>query len=286
MRIASGTGTFWYIENPTERLNYMKSLGFTAADWDLADIKDEIYHDDDAMKTYCQLWREASEATGVELYQTHGPWPTDDTTAESRAEGWRCFHRAVYMCHLAGSPRLVIHPQMPFGWGGVEDPEVAYQVTLDLLRDLMPDCEKYGVTICLENMPFLKQRISTMDRIAEVVRAVDSPYAKICLDTGHVNVFEGADLGEAVRQAGDLLDALHVHDNVEHRDMHRLPWWGNANWDHFIEELAKSGYQGPLTLETSGNLTNGLPMPLRLKANQLAADVARYMADRVEELRK
>ncbi len=285
MKIANSTGSFRYIDDPVARLQHMLSLGYEAADWDLADTKKDFYHDDAAMEEHCRRWREASEATGVELYQTHGPWPTDDTTPETRAEGWRCFHRAVYMCHLAGSPRLVIHPQMPFGWGGVEDPEVAYQVTLDLLLDLMPDCEKYGVTICLENMPFLKQRISTMDRIAEVVRAVGSPYAAICLDTGHVNVFEGADLGEAVRQAGDLLSSLHVHDNVEHRDMHRLPYWGNANWDHFIEALASSGYDGPLTLETTGNMPGNLPAHLRDQAEKLAASVARYLADQIEEKR-
>ncbi len=286
MKIANSTGTFRYLsDDPVVVLSHMKKRGYEAADWDIADTKDPIYHDDTAMEAHCKRWRDASIATGVELYQTHGPWPTDDTTPENRAEGWRCFHRAVYMCHLAGSPRLVIHPQMPFGWGGTEDPEVAYQVTLALLIDLMPDCEKYGVTICLENMPFLKQRISTMDRIAEVVRAVGNAHAAICLDTGHVNVFEGADLGDAVREAGDLLAALHVHDNVEHRDMHRLPYWGNANWEHFVAALADSGYSGPLTLETSGNLSGNLPAEIREPAEALTATVAQYLAEAVEKLR-
>ncbi len=287
MKIANSTGSFSRREtDPTRMFQQMRALGYEAADWDIADTSSALYQDDEAMYRECQRVREGAEAAGVEIYQAHGPWPTDDTTPESREAGWRHFHRAVYLCHLVGCPRLVIHPQMPFGWGGAEDPEVAYRFTLELLRDLMPDCETYNVTVCLENMPFLKQRISTMERIAEVVRAVGNPHAAICLDTGHVNVFENADLGDAVRQAGDLLAALHVHDNREQRDMHLLPWYGTADWEHFIEALAASSYRGPMTLETAGNLSGRLPSPLYEKAARFTADVARHLAARVEERRQ
>ncbi len=287
MKIANSTGYFaGRAADPGRMFRHMRDLGYEAADWDIANTSSALYSDDEAAVRECRRVREGAEAAGVEIYQAHGPWPTDDTTPESREAGWRHFHRAVYLCHLVGCPRLVIHPQMPFGWGGTEDPEVAYQFTLELLRDLMPDCETYGVTVCLENMPFLKQRISTMDRIAEVVRAVGNSHAAICMDTGHVNVFENADLGDAVRQAGDLLAALHVHDNREQRDMHLLPWSGNADWEHFIEALAASSYHGPLTLETPGTIPGGLPLPLYEKAERFSAEVARYLADRVEELRQ
>ncbi len=284
MKIANSTGYFARQEtDPLRMFCRMRDLGYEAADWDIADTASALYLDDDAAERECRRVREGAEAAGVEIYQAHGPWPTDDTTPESRETGWKHFHRAVYLCSLVGCPRLVIHPQMPFGWGGTEDPDVAYRFTLDLLCDLMPDCETYGVTVCLENMPFLKQRISTMDRIAEVVRAVGNPHAAICLDTGHVNVFDNADLGDAVRQAGDLLAALHVHDNRDHRDMHLLPWHGTADWEHFIEALAASPYRGPMTLETAGGIPAGLPLPLREKAERFVADTARYLADRVEQ---
>ena len=51
---------------------------------------------------------------------------------------------------------MVFHPQMPYGWGEEEEPELAKKLTIDLMADLLPVCEKYGVTICLENMPFRK----------------------------------------------------------------------------------------------------------------------------------
>ncbi len=286
MKTANSTNSFPYLqEEPVALFRRMRELGYDAADWDISELQHRIYKSSDAMFDFCRRYREGAEAAGMEIYQAHGPWPTDDRTPESRAVGWEYFHRAIRMCSLAGCHRLVIHPQMPYGWDGTEDPEIAYRLTLDLLLDLMPDCEKYDVIVCMENMPFQNQRISTMERIAEVVQAVGSPYAKICLDTGHANIFDGNDLGETVRQAGELLDSLHVHDNRNHQDLHLLPWWGNADWEHFIEALAASSYTGPLTLETAGGFPDGLPSPVRERTEQLTADAARYLADRVEKLR-
>ena len=282
MKIGNSTGTFGYKGNPQNIFARMKELGYEAADWAIADTKDEIYHNDAVMEAYCLAVKEAAAAAGVELWQAHGPWPTDDKTPESREIEWGYFHRAVYMCYLAGCPRLVIHPQMPYGWGNEEEPELPKKLTVDLIRDLLPDCEKYGVTICLENMPFKGHRISTMDRIVEAIVEVNSPYAAICMDTGHVNVYEGHDLGDTVRLCAPYLQSLHIHDNDGRNDTHALPWWGTANWDGFIAALAEIGYEYPLILECSGNIPGKTPWPVRDLGEQMTASTARYLADQVE----
>ena len=45
------------------------------------------------------------------------------------------------------SKYVVIHPQMPFGWESEPDADFAEELTLNLIRDLLPDCEKYGVGV-------------------------------------------------------------------------------------------------------------------------------------------
>lgn len=285
MKIGNSTGSFWYGGEPEGIFARMMEVGYDAADWGIADIQWDIYHDDKIMEEYCQKVRMGVERTGITLWHAHGPWPTDDKTPETRAEGWRCFHRAVYMCHLAGCPRLVIHPQMPFGWGEEQDADYSEKLTVELLQDLMPDCEKYGVTICLENMPMKAHRISPMPKIVEAVQKVGSDHVGICLDTGHVNVY-GTDLGEMVRCAAPYLQSLHVHDNDGQRDMHQLPFLGTANWESFTKALAEINFQGPMILETAGMLPQTGPMEVRDMYEKFTVSIARYLADQVDVARK
>lgn len=265
----------------------IKALGFDTVDVQLADIQQPWYHDEAEMERICTRVRKAAEAAGLEIFQMHGPWPTCDTTEQSRAEGWDAFHRCVYACHVLGTKHMILHPQMPYGRNAPEtDPDYAEELTVALLRDLLPDCEKYGVILCLENMPFLKQRISTMDRIAQAVKKVNSPYAGICLDTGHVNVFAGRNLGDDVRIAAPYLKTLHVHDNDGKGDRHMLPYLGTADWDSFTTALAEIGYDGSMSLETGGPVSDRMPPHILEKAKPLAFDTARYLADEVERKRK
>lgn len=276
MKIGITSGSFGYL--PLEkRYLRIRELGYDAVDQDLADTNAPYYQNAAAMEEHCKTVRAAVEAAGLEISQVHGPWPTDDTTAENRAETLENMRLAVYGCHCLGSQNLIIHPQMPYGWGREEDADFALSLTVELMKALMPDCEVYGVTLCLENMPMTAHRISTMDRIAEAVTLVDHPNAAICLDTGHVNVF-GHDLGDAVRAAGKYLRTLHVHDNDGKADRHQLPYLGTANWGSFTAALAEAGFDGVMSLETAGAVSRAMPEAVRDAAERLTATTARELA--------
>jgi len=193
-------------------------------------------------------------------------------------------HRAVYGCSLLGAKYLVIHPQMPFGWGSESDADFSEELTIALLRELIPDCEAHGVIVCLENMPMTAHRISPMKNIAEAVAKIDSPYIGICLDTGHSNVFSD-NLGEVVHIAAPWLKVLHVHDNNGHSDQHLLPWLGTADWDAFARALAEVGYDGSLSFETGGPVSGTMPESVRKAAETLTAEAARCIAEAVDSYR-
>lgn len=277
MKIGINNKSFAYLGSEEKQYVRIAALGYQAVDHSLSDTDTDRYRSDDAMKEYALRIRQIAEDTGLEIFQVHGPWPTDDKTAENRAQTLVHMRRAVYGCHVMGAPYLIIHPQMPYGWGAEEDPEFAHRLTVDLLKALMPDCERYGVTICLENMPMTAHRISTMDRIAEAVREVDSPFCAICLDTGHTNVF-GRDSGEDVCIAGDLLKTLHIHDNDGHADRHLLPWLGCTDWNSFTDALGKSGFDGVISLETAGARSPSMPDTVLDTAEKLTAETARALA--------
>jgi len=283
MKVGNTTGYFWYGETADGIYGRMAEIGYEAADQSMCDIKDPIFHDDGALKAFCTANKTAAAVHGITINQLHGPWPTYDTEAEGRAEGWRCFHRAVLACHMMEIPYMVFHPQMPYGWGVEAEPELAKKLTVDLMCDLLPDCEKYGVTICLENMPFRGHRISTMERIVEVLQIVNSPMAGICFDTGHSLVFDH-DLGDMARLAAPYLKCLHVHDNDGTRDGHKLPYSseGKGNWAHFVQALSEIGYRGVLSLECMGDIPD-VPLALRKSYEQVTYMTGRYLADQIDK---
>lgn len=279
MKIGITSGSFSYL--PLEkRYLRIRELGYDAVDQDLADTKAPCYQNASAMEEHCKAVRAAVESAGLEISQVHGPWPTDDTTAENRAETLGHMRLAVYGCHCLGSSYLIIHPQMPYGWGREEDADFALSLTVDLMKALMPDCERYGVVLCLENMPMTAHRLSPMDRIAEAVAMVNHPNAGICFDTGHTNVF-GHDLGDAVRTAGSSLYTLHVHDNDGKADRHQLPYLGTSAWSSFTSALAETGFDGVLSLETAGPVSGSMPEAVRNAAELLTVTVAKALAEQI-----
>ncbi len=281
MKIGISAGSFRYLASKEGEYARIRELGYQTVDEYLSATDSPCYAGRQAMSEYCQSVRKIAEAFGIEISQVHGPWPTDDTTEEKRAETLKNMRLAVYGCAQMGAKHLVIHPQMPYGWAGEESADFAEELTIQLLQNLIPDCAQYGVIVCLENMPMTAHRISPMAKIAEVVAKIDSPYIGICLDTGHSNVY-GHDLGEMVRIAAPWLKVLHVHDNDGSRDAHLLPYLGTADWDSFAKALAEVGFEGSLSLETTGPVSPSMPMEIRKQAECLTADTARYLAGLVD----
>lgn len=285
MKIGICSNAANYLPTWDERFVHLKALGYETIDHGLSDIKQAWYKDVVAMEAHCKEVRTAAEKHGLEISQVHGPWPTDDTTEEGRKIGWDCMHRAVYACHLLGAKHLVIHPQMPFGWDGGEDEDAAEQMTVDLMKDLMPDCEKYGVILCLENMPFKKQRISAMKYIVRAVEKVSSPYAGICLDTGHCNYLKD-NIAENVHLAAPYLKVLHVHDNKTFADSHLLPLLGNLDWTTFTKALADVGFDGSISLET-GSVNAAKMSPAVIKAfESFVVETVKQLRDMVENAKQ
>lgn len=281
MKIGISCDSLYYLPTVEEKFARVNELGYDAIDYDLTDVNQTYYKDDALMEEHCKKVRAAAEKYDIEIFQIHGPWPTDDTTEESRKIVWEYMHRAVYACHLLNCKYMVIHPQMPYGWYEEPDSDYAENVTLDLIRDLLPDCEKYGVVVCLENMPFRNQRISPMKNIVAAIEKINSPFAGICFDTGHCNYLHD-DVSENIRLAAPYLKVLHVHDNKTDADSHDIPSFGSIDWKAFAKALAESGYDGVLSLETVGIRYGSDSEPLVKAYDKLMAEVAKELARMVE----
>ena len=85
--------------------------------------------------------------------------------------------------------------------------------------------------------------MNTCDEAIAYVEAVDSPNAKILLDTFHMNIEEDF-IGEAIQKAGDKLGHFHIGEN------NRMPpGYGHIPWTEVGAALRKINYQGYVVME-------------------------------------
>ena len=191
------------------------------------------------------------KAEGITVSQTHGPWrfPMRDETEEDRAERFEKMAKSIRGTAMLGCRHMVIHNIMPQGHKDT-DPAYVKEINREFFGRLCQVAKEYDVVIDLENMPFLKQCLAKPEDTLAFIKSMDTPYMRMCLDTGHCLVW-GIPLGDAVRTIGkEYLSTLHVHDNDGARDLHWLPGTGVGKWEDFTVALQEIGFEGTLSLET------------------------------------
>ncbi len=192
----------------------------------------------------------AIDAEELEVSQLHGPWrwPAQDDSPEKREKWLSLCERAIWASSMLGCKHFVIHPLMPFG-DAEPDPVLVRDLNRAFFKTLCILGETYGVVICVENMPFGEQSLARVAPMLEFVKEIDSPWLRVCLDTGHCACLGGSP-AEAVRLLGkDYLAVLHVHDNDGEKDRHWDPGLGVIDWEAFMDALVEIGFEGTVSLE-------------------------------------
>ena len=151
------------------------------------------------------------------------------------------------------------------------------------LDELLPVAEKYGITICLEN---LVRPLSTADDLISYMKKYDSPNLGVCLDVGHANLKEkGRDIpqsevpplwqsiGREVYWEENIAEKLqpyivncHVHDNRGAADDHDLPGTGSVEWKRIVPVLLAAPRLRNIQSEV---LTSRRSIPVRVVCENL-----------------
>jgi sugar phosphate isomerase/epimerase len=123
-------------------------------------------------------------------------------------------------------------------------PEQDCEVLLDGLAELGAHAEQAGAVLLFEPLNrYEDHMVNTVARAAELVRATGSPAVRILADTYHMNIEED-DVCAALRDAGDLLGAVHVSDSNRHQ-----PGTGHVPFAAIVETLRELGFDGVLSVE-------------------------------------
>ena len=263
-------------------LEMLKSCGVDCVDTQIfVDTDTELFKfsDADFEKSVIE-YKNKIQGAGLEIYQSHGPWrfPPMDSTPEERDERFAVMEKSLYGCRLLESPRMVIHPLMPFGMDDTGKEQEMWDINIDFYSRLCKVAEREKVIICFENMPMPKLSLASSADTLRFVKAIDSPYFKVCLDTGHSEIC-GVPAGEAVSIIGkEYLETLHIHDNDGRMDWHWLPYMGVTDWEKFRNALKSIDFEGCVSLET--DIRNGDKMPEEIFEHQRKslAMIAQHLA--------
>lgn len=202
----------------------------------------------------------AQKKYGIRPAQMHAPYPSyrldcpafdDYVTA--------MYSRMIEFCHEVGIPYLVIHGISRL-FSVKMSAERAEEMNWRLYSSLIPALQKTDVTVCLENL-FTRDpgggiyvgAHSDPVAAAETIDRLNALAGKecfgFCLDTGHLNLLR-LDFRSFIPALGSRIKCLHLNDNDQCEDRHRVPYNGNAPWENFYEEMQKIGYRGTVNFET------------------------------------
>lgn len=189
--------------------------------------------------------------------------------------------REIYEAHLAFAPKMgarVVGTETPPAQGLELDPQsdAALELFIDRVRPLAEYAGEVGATLAIE--PVVDHIVSTPERMARVLDALNSDNVKVILDTvnlltrdNYMNV--DAIVDECVARFGDKISVLHMKDfRVDHgqyRVVSMACGTGIMNFDRLLR-LA---------------MARDLPMTLEDTNPENAEAARRFLVKRMEALK-
>ncbi|HHW23881.1 MAG TPA: sugar phosphate isomerase/epimerase family protein [Bacillota bacterium] len=282
MEISTQTDVMFRRFGEAEAIKIFAEAGWDALDYSMFDINPatSVLTRGD-FREYARLLRETAEKHGLRFNQAHAPFPSyRHDNEEYNATIFELIVRSMEIAGILGAETIIVHP---ITHGQTYDERKA--INMAFYSRLLPYCEKFGVTIAVENMfswgdgHAMPAVCSTEAEFVDYIDSLDPQYFCACLDIGHAEL-RGAGAFSAVSMiralGGKRLRALHVHDNDRFSDLHTLPFTRSLRWKEIVGALAEIGYSGVFTFEAD-NFIAGFPPELSAEASKLMAAVGRYL---------
>ena len=149
--------------------------------------------------------------------------------------------QAIGLCRRYGVNRMVAHsgflPRVYFPQWYVSQAAAFFRELLEKADD---DFE-----LLIENVLEPEAALLT-----QIVRGVDDPRLRICLDLGHANTFASKEPPEAwLRACAPFLSHVHLHNNEGGRDLHAALMDGKMDCAALLRLLAQLAPEATCTLE-------------------------------------
>jgi D-psicose/D-tagatose/L-ribulose 3-epimerase len=122
--------------------------------------------------------------------------------------------------------------------------EKEYEWSAEVLRAAGEYAAQANITLALEALNrFECYLCNTMEQLAYLISKANHPHVKAMYDTHHSNI-EEKKIGPAIERISPVLHHVHISENDR-----GTPGSGHVSWDETYAALAKTKYQGWLTIE-------------------------------------
>ena len=267
--------------------------GFDAVDLSLCDMRDDknIFNGEDYIDV-AKSQVNVAKRYGIRFNQAHAYFPSSFNDEEKTRLAFKKIIRGIEIASVVGAKIIVVHPMQHLYYPEGKNPEILKEMNFKFYKSLIPYCEKYGISIAIENMwqrskvnnVIIDSTCSCGPEFCEYVDMIGSEWMTACLDLGHCGLV-GLLPQNMIRELGhDRLGALHVHDNNGRDDNHvepMAPFVSTIDWEEVCKALAEINYKGDFTFEAEQTFKNANEYTVDAFTKSLH-DIGRYLLSRIE----
>lgn len=178
-----------------------------------------------------------------------------------------------------------IYTYWPYNYTtGTKDRKRLADNSVKSLKELMKPSEDYGIDYSIEVFNRFEQPIlNTAEEAVEFIKRIDSPRAKINLDTFHMNIEEDS-VTQALIIAKEYLTDIHIGERNR-----RFPGMGDFDWDSFMKTLVDINYEKYIAFEpfmiTGGEVGTNVYLWRDLTGNATTQQIDEMAKDSLEFLK-
>lgn len=200
-------------------------------------------------KKYVKHLRDVAIKCSIRCNQSHAPFPTDNYLTR------KYLKRCIKITSILGGKTIIIHPG---NW-------LDYKENAAFYKKYIKYAHKCDVKIATENMWGWDNKTdrasfascATSEDFLKLINEVNDDFFGACVDVGHAEMMgDMTNAPKIIRDLGDKVFALHLHDNDCWKDLHQLPFTNKINFDEICKALKDIGYKGEITLEADTYLND------------------------------
>ena len=194
----------------------------------------------------------ARDKTGLTIHGVSGSRHWQDALSDPDpqvvARGMAAIRREFADCKAYGGTTVLVVPAVVNRKVGYRD---AYKRSQKCIRELIPDAEKHGVKIAIEEV-WNKFLLSPLE-FARYIDEFESPWVGAYFDVG--NVVEFGYPEEWIRELGKRILKVHIKEYKKEKQFSYRLGEGEIDWAAVRTALSEAGYKGWVTAEVGfGNL--------------------------------
>lgn len=188
----------------------------------------------------------ARDKTGIIIHgvsgSVHWQQPLSDPNPEVVERGLAAIRQEMIDCKAYGGTTVLVVPAVVTKDVSYRD---AYKRSQANIRKLIPDAEKHGIKIAIEEV-WNKFLLSPVE-FARYIDEFESPWVGAYFDVG--NVVEFGYPQEWIRELGKRILKIHIKEYKKDKRFGYLLGEGEIDWPAVRAALIEVGYQGWITAE-------------------------------------